>query len=238
MKLYALTNPLSHGEDLKPLQKALKAAKLYNGPIDGIFGRGTGQSCKTAKYRLGYPKDRVTQTGGQTLLDYLTGKMELPVAFKARRKLRGYATNKTQEIRDAIVSHSLWGVSNKGSIDYAQVRPMDHLNQVRRLPWVTDCSEFVTTIYKWAGAPDPNGFKFNGLGYTGTMLDNGITIPYWEAEPGDVLIWGWNPGHHTAIYIGDKDCVSMGSSRGPLRITVELETYYQKNRHMTTKRYI
>ena len=243
MKTYYLTNPLQHGSEVKELQTALKKAKLYNGPVDGIFGAGTAHACQTAKYRLGYPKRAVKPSGGQTLLDYLQGTKKLPLAYKARRRARGYGLKKQATVRERIVEYAKWGAANKSVIHYAQVRPMDKLNQVKSLPWWTDCSEFVTTIYKWAGAPDPNGRGYDGQGYTGTMLSHGISIPLWQCKPGDVVIWGYSPGHHTAVLVdtsnhADPMIVSHGSEGGPLLMRLSEENWYQRGRPMTFKRYL
>ena len=37
------------------------------------------------------------------------------------------------------------------------------------LPLTTGCSGFVTICFYEAGAPDPNGLDYSGLGYTGTL---------------------------------------------------------------------
>lgn len=120
---------------------------------------------------------------------------------------------------------------------------MDHLNRVEALPWTTDCSEFVTTIYKWAGAPDPNGRGFNGLGYTGDMLDHGVSIPLYQCLAADVVIWGSFPGHHTAVLVengasGDPLIVSHGSEKGPLLMRLSQENKAQGYRPTTFKRFI
>lgn len=242
MKTYCLTNPLAHAEEIKRLQGALKFAKLYSGPIDGTFGAGTADACHRAKYRLGYPLSAVNHCGGQTLLDYLTGAVHLPPLYVIRRHARGFGISKNDQIREKIITYARWGALNTAAIHYAQVRPMDHLNLVEALPWTTDCSEFVTTVYKWAGAPDPNGRGFDGLGYTGTMLDHGVTIPLFQVRKGDVVIWGSFPGHHTAVFVedgssGDPLIVSHGSERGPLELRLSQETAAQGGRLATYKRY-
>lgn len=243
MKVYALTNPLMHGEDLKPLQTALAKARIYIGPIDGIFGQGTADACYRAKYRLGYPLKAVIRTGGQDLLNFLNGTKQLPPLYIVRRHARGYGISATDRIRGRIVDYAQWGAENTFQIHYAQVRPMDHLNKVKALPWYTDCSEFVTTVYHWAGAPDPNGLGYNGYGFTGSMLDHGVSIPRYQIKPGDVVIWGWAPGHHTAVFVesGEKTdpmIVSHGSESGPLLIPLSAENNAQGGRPMTFKRYL
>jgi hypothetical protein len=237
-----------HGDDLKPLQTALHANKFYFGKIDGVFGAGTAHAAQQAKWRLGYPKKDVLPTGGQQLLNFLNGSKKLPPAFVVRRHLRGYGVTKVQKQRAQLVAHAKWAVANGAQIHYAETRPMDHLHQIRALPWTSDCSEFVTTLYCWVGAPDPNGLNYNGEGYTGTLLDHGITIPLFQAQPGDVIIWGYGTGHHTALIVeagtannGDPHIVSQGSEVGPLFETVTQETAAQASfgaAHYVIKRYL
>lgn len=243
MKTYCVANPLFHAEEIKPLQVALKSAKLYNGSVDGTFGAGTGDACYRAKYRLGYAMSAVNHCGGQQLLNYLNGTDALPVAYRLRRRARGFGISSGDRQRERIVTFARWGALNTAAIHYAQVRPMDHLNMVEALPWTTDCSEFVTTIYKWAGAPDPNGRGYDGLGYTGTMLDHGVSIPLFQVRKGDVVIWGSFPGHHTAVFTedgsaGDPLIVSHGSERGPLELRLSNENAAQGGRPTTFKRYV
>lgn len=246
MKTYCVTNPFQKSDEVKRLQKALQTASLYNGPIDGIFGGATGNSCYRAKYRLGYPDDQVNRCGGQMLLNYLTGAKELPDDYKERRQERLKKVDEHQAIRDKMVEYMKWSIANEPAIHYAQVRPMDKLHTPKVLPWWTDCSEFVTTIYCWAGAPDPNGLNYNGQGYTGTLLDHGTSIAYYNAKPGDVVIWGTWPGHHTALIYSvtdphDPDCCSHGSDSGPKIVSLSVETAVQArfgHGTVTVKRYI
>lgn len=246
MIIHALTNPLQHDtpndQSIHELQRALHAAKLYHGTIDGVFGQGTASACKTAKWRLGYPKSAVKATGGQTLYDYLTGSLPLPPAFKIRRRLRGYGLSKNAQIRQAIVKWAHWGVEHTSQIHYQQSRPIDGHRHPGKLPLYTDCSGFLTDCYEWAKGPDPNGRRFDGQGYTGTMLDHGTTIPLYQAEPGDAVIWGYSPGHHTAVIVdvtnrNDPMIVSHGSEEGPLLERVSQEDAAQ-HRPRIVKRYL
>jgi hypothetical protein len=242
MKTYYLTNPLQRGKDLIRLQVALHEAKFYFGPHDGIFGAGTAHACETAKYHLGYPRRAIRSSGGQTLLDYLNGSRHLPAAYRARRHARGYGISKAETQREAIVKYALWAAHHEREIHYAQVRPMDHLRKIEVLPWWADCSEFVTTIYKWANAEDPNRRGYDGEGWTGTLLENGIYIPVFQAKPADVAIWGRYPGHHTAVITStvlkhDPMIVSHGMERGPLEIRLSTENSIQGSQAVI-KRYI
>src|SRR6476646_9042128 len=108
METHSLTNPLQRdpagSHEIHDLQRALDAAKIYFGPIDGIFGAGTADACKRAKWRFGYPRRAVVATGGQTLYNYLTGKRQLPPLYKLRRRARGYGLTRDEKTRTRIVA--------------------------------------------------------------------------------------------------------------------------------------
>jgi len=241
---YHLANPYQQANGVRELQTALVANHFYYGPVDGIFGTGTAAACKRAKYRLGYPIAAVQQTGGQMLLDFLTGQEHLPAAYMARRKSRGYGISAEDKVRAEIVNWLEWGVTHNRDIHYTQdVRRDDGLNKpAGTLPIYTDCSGFVTFVYKWSGAPDPNGFGYKRLGYTGTMLQHGLTVPLYQAELGDLVVWGWYPGHHVAAIcdLSNKDnplLIGNGSESGPNKVTLADETRVQ-NRPWVIKKYL
>lgn len=134
--------------------------------------------------------------------------------------------NKEQSIRNKIVAYALWGYNNRGAMHYAQYRPMDYLGSLKHLPIWNDCSEFVTKAYKSAGAPDPNGRRFNGLGYTGDELKNGKAVSLSSARPGDLAHYG--PNKHVAIYIGNGKVISHGSEGGPYLLPLKYRgDFYQ-----------
>jgi hypothetical protein len=246
MKTYHMTNPYMKGDppgDLKDLQAALYRAKLYHGTIDDVFGPGTGDACRNAKYRLGYPMSAVVRSGGQDLLNLLRGTTKLPPLYVVRRHARGFGLTIGQRQRARIVAICKWAVEHEPQIHYFQLRPMDALNKPMILPGYTDCSEFVTTVYKWAGCPDPNGFGYNGYGNTDSLFNHGQFIPVYQSDPGDVVNWGRYPTHHTAMVVdvsnrNDPIVCSHGSERGPLNVSLSQETRAQHGRPYYVKRYL
>ena len=49
---------------------------------------------------------------------------------------------------------------------------------------------FVTWCYKSGGASDPNGFDYNGYGFTGTLLQHGKQVPLGSIRAGDLVFYG------------------------------------------------
>jgi hypothetical protein len=90
-------------------------------------------------------------------------------------------------------------------------------------PCHSDCSAFVTLMYNWCGAPDPNGQGYNGQGYTGTLLGHGQAISLAQVIPGDVIVYGPGTGDHTALVVEagpDPLTVSMGQEGDPSYVHV------------------
>jgi len=68
----------------------------------------------------------------------------------------------------------------------------------------SDCSSWVTSVYKSCGLPDPNGADYSG-GYTGTLITNGKRINRSQLEPGDLVLYGGGTGHHVELFVGPGD---------------------------------
>jgi cell wall-associated NlpC family hydrolase len=131
------------------------------------------------------------------------------------------------DVRGRIVAAARWGIRNEPRIHYGEVRPMP---LTRELPLTTDCSGFATLCYFLADAPDPNGFGYDGHGWTGSLLERMESIPPIAVRAGDIVVWGTFPGHHCAIVLepGDDPLLcSHGQERGPLAIRFSEESRYQ-----------
>ena len=132
-------------------------------------------------------------------------------------------------------------VRERAAVHYAQIRPMrTHritslhlLQQALASPrGVTmDCSESVTLLCRLAGLDDPNGFDYDGTGYTGTLLHH---LPrYTDASKcgvGALVVFGPGSGHHVCMVKTpgrDPLLFSHGSERGPIFIRLTDEKRYQ-----------
>ncbi len=154
------------------------------------------------------------------------------MAYQLRRKARQLATTegKVAAQRSSIAANARWGAANAAQIHYAQIRPIPVRDAPRTLPITTDCSGWVTLLYKWCGAADPNGQAYSGQGYTGTLLTHGRPITQAEALPGDLIIWGSYPGHHVAVCVeagADPLVCSHGKESDPQLIRASQETAAQ-----------
>ena len=126
------------------------------------------------------------------------------------------------DVRSTIVWLAGMAVSQRSKYHYTQgPLRMSAVHNPSANPIYADCSAFVTYLYSWAGAPDPNGLNYNGTGYTGTLLSHGHVLSgAGDAQPGDVVIYGAGSGEHVAIITetalnGDHQTVSMGQEGDP-----------------------
>ncbi|RKH26898.1 hypothetical protein D7V77_13315 [Corallococcus sp. CA041A] len=203
----------SSGTGVRQLQTALvklghmTQAQMNTGP--GTFGAQTEGSLK--KFQKAHGVDAIGVYGPETR-----------AAFKALGATLGGAetppTPAPAGLREKIVAEGLWGAANQDRIHYAQIRPIDGIRLRHKLPLDIDCSGFVTLCYRWAGAPDPNGNRFSGAGYTGTLEAHMLHIPLSQVQPGDLCLW---QGKHVSLVIqggADPLLISHGSESGPYAI--------------------
>lgn len=133
----------------------------------------------------------------------------------------GYAPGGTQEaqIRKAIIAYCLWGYNNRAQEYYAEIRPMEGMDELFELPVEEDCSTFDTKGYKFGKALDPNyapdsTVQYNGYGNTMSQRAHGKIISLTAAKPGDLC--HYDDPQHVAVYLGSQRVCSMGSDPGPL----------------------
>jgi predicted chitinase/uncharacterized protein YraI len=132
------------------------------------------------------------------------------------------------DARAGILEWAKWGEAHKNQFHYRQVRPIQYSSN---LPWIGDCSGFVTFCYKQAGAPDPNGMNYNGAGYTGTLVSHGRQISQGELIPGDVVIYGPGTGEHAAVIMeggSDPMTISMGQEGDPHWVRVSWDGRFHR----------
>jgi cell wall-associated NlpC family hydrolase len=131
------------------------------------------------------------------------------------------------DVRGRIVAAARWGIRNEPLIHYGEIRPIPLR---RELPLTTDCSGFATLCYFLAGAPDPNGYGYDGRGWTGSLLERMENVDPEAVLPGDLVVFGEYPGRHCAVVLRpgeDPLLASHGQERGPIEIRFSTESRYQ-----------
>jgi peptidoglycan hydrolase-like protein with peptidoglycan-binding domain len=131
------------------LQKDVKRFQATHGLVsDGVYGKLTHS--KLAKFYTAYEIDLILQT------------METPM-HKAQRLWLAAAMqlyNMRARVHYTQGSARMWIVKHH----LTTLADLAHQSTIYE-----DCSSSVTGLSYVAGVPDPNGFKYNGLGYTGTL---------------------------------------------------------------------
>lgn len=220
-----MSNPLLHGSDVLAVQHLL-TAKGFPCAADGWFGPETAAACVQAKKHLGYVVADQVPSCGQKLVDALEAHAPFPPTPVAAPRVRY-----VQAWRDAILHHANW--------DYAQIRPIPHPPHAGRI--VTDCSGAVTYLAELCKLPDPNGRRFDGRGYTGTLLDHCSQTTRAMLKPADLVVFGAFPGHHVAavLTVGDDPMLgSMGRQGDPREISLSIEAASQAARGHSTVTYL
>jgi hypothetical protein len=177
----------------------------------GHYGKPTHDALLRAK-RKGHPGELAWDAYGRTLM----------VQFCA-------AAADEPRVRTAIVDAARFWNRRRAEIDYSQVRPFQ-LARPPEVPSRIDCSGFVAICHMAGGAKNPNvqggsPLPWNGLGYTGTLMNGGRRCSVDELRPGDLVFYGStttpSPAFpvgsptHVALWIGDGNVMSHGRSEGP-----------------------
>jgi len=169
-------------------------------PASGKIGRGTHEDLEKS-----VAKNKPTEPAFD------------PLAVKMAAEFCGEFEKTT---REKVVEAGFYWYSRRSQISYSQARPFA-LGVPLWIPDQWDCSGFVTACYYAGEAGDPNNRNFDGHGYTGTLISNGVKIAQNALKPGDLIFYGFTrvakPGFpigsptHVAMYVGDGMVLSNGS---------------------------
>lgn len=117
--------------------------------------------------------------------------------------------------RGKIVGWARWAAKHSASFGYTEgsersawlAEPKGHL------PVDTDCSGFATWCY-WKDAPDPNGYDYKAVGFTGTLVTHAhtVTTDVAKARPADLICIGYDPAIDAPAHV----VVCLVAGRNPL----------------------
>lgn len=206
------------GKDVAAMQGALKRAHCRPYAPTGSFAAPTRLQVK--KFQVLHD---VPQTG---LYGPNTHAALIPYMSEYERHL----FNDVNEQMHPTVRHRVLNAAWEGYLKRDQIHYTEgplRMSGVRKkillpnVPPDEDCSSFATWCYWVAGAPDPNGFDYNGYGNTGSQYPRGKHVTFAQARMADIFFYGWSNGEpeHEAIYAGNGMVISNGSEGGP---------YYEK----------
>lgn len=214
-------NPAKHIAPTCPaifqMQRALKAAKFRpaSSHATGVFGKSTRDQIKKFQKAKKIPPSGVYGTRTHRALTRyydLTGRQRLQQVAKDR---------KAQAVNSAFVTvaYHFYRVGGR-TLVYSQSASRGNLGHYPNIPPATDCSGFVTAIYKAVGQPDPNGFGYSPVGYTGTLALHGVRVGDWShLHVGDLVFYGGGfPYGHVTMIVDAKRKLVISHGQTGVRI--------------------
>lgn len=227
-RLLKRKHPAMRGGDVHAIQRTLRQHGFRKGPATSRYGRGTRKQVRNWQAKHDLDADGIY---GRHTHEKLSRRFD-----RRARHLYGKGWSPGGTTRSKMVKAAMHGYNVRGYMHYTQSAwtywssPYGRMYGVRHkvgmsgIPRYEDCSSFATWVYWVSGARDPNGFNYNGYGFTGTLQAHGIRILWSNVRPGDLVFYGW-PTSHVAIYVGSGRVVSFGSEIGPLL----LNTHYRSD---------
>lgn len=195
-----------HGMDVLALERAMHdmGVRPHKYKADSHFGRVTRSEVKEIQRNHNLHADGVVGPR--------TSKILIPHYDEYGKYLiRAYKHRHPPTVplgsRERIVRAALYCVAQRYYIHYLQRRPMYDMGLRPNVPNLMDCSTLATWCYKDAGLTDPNGYHYNGIGNTTTLLQHGTRVS--TPRPGD-LVFSYSPIEHVSVYIGGGKVVSHG----------------------------
>lgn len=234
--------PGSQGRHVRDLQWLLAGHapaafkyRFYKGPINGRFDAETARALKNTKWRLGYPTYAAKQpVATQVFFKIIEKKVVRPFSYRLAAGNRANRATPFPPPRppptkvETLVKDAEYLVSRATLIHYSQTRRMEIVRYKLRIPPLVrfiyeDCSSSVTGLYWLAGLKDPNGYGYTGLGYTGTLKNQGRVVwrigqPLTLLRPGDLIFYGRGTFSHVTMYLARGRVFSHGSERGPFNL--------------------
>lgn len=210
------------GKDVLALQRALSRAGFHAwGLRTGQFGDQLYKDVRRFQQTKGLHVDGVygRETHAKLARSYTLYEINLI--------LQVHLETPQQRAQRLLIAAAMYLYNVRGRVHYTQGSARMsivrwHLATLAKLqgagPLYEDCSSGATGLFYIARVPDPNGFYYNGLGYTGTMAVRGQR--HYGTQPvGACGFYGWYPYAHVvvAVTVGTIPRVwSLGSEPGPL----------------------
>lgn len=205
----------ARGETVKQLQRALVRARVRpaRARASGVFGAPLAVEIRAFQIRT-HIKPLTGIYGPKT-----HHQLQPYYDLAGRRALQALAHARTQQGHFNAIAHAAavaW--KHRTSMAYSQSFTRAFLPALPDFPRATDCSGYATWLFKVAHLPDPSGFDYRIVGYTGTLAQHGTRISALaHLHVGDLVFYGGGyPYGHVAIVVvaGFTSLVSSHGSPG------------------------
>ena len=245
-----------YGTPLTLVQRALRRNGHTDVKAKGFFGSNTRRAIQDIQR-----KTELQPTGNigvrvwavldrQFLNDDESRRINDFVATKREEQAKAAAAVRRKAAVEQIVRAAQVMIDNRDQIHYAGpgsapriiVKRMQGVRQGLHLPQFPkfeDCSSSVTWLYFQAGAPDPNGRRYDGQGFTGTLVRRGKSISLSDAAPGDLVFYGDSSrrSHVVCVMAGSGAAArafSHGSEESPSYVNIGYRPVAEVRRYPLT----
>lgn len=188
------------GPTVRQMQRALIAAKARPARFKatGHFGKITER--EVVKFQHRKRVKPATGIYGKRTHHQLSPYYDLA----GRRALQAVAHTRQQlTIAGRFVHAASVAWLHRAHMAYSESGTRSLLPLLPLVPPATDCSGYATWLFRNAGLPDPNGFSYVVVGYTGTLARHGVRVSANGAfHVGDLVFYGGGfPYGHVAIVV-------------------------------------
>lgn len=206
------------GPDIKAYSRTLRRVNIRHRPVTRFFGLHMVEGTRHFQREHGLTADGVL--GPKTF-------EKLAPHFDGYDKwLIRHTTVKPPPHPRDLVAGACLAMLRHSPFPYHEVRPYPASFDLLYHEG-SDCSGTSTLAYKYAhtaqpdAVGDPNGFGFDGYGYTGTLLNHGTrtTTPH----HGDLCFY-YPAYSHVGVYLGDGRVFSHGGPGQPIVIASSFAT--------------
>lgn len=197
----------SSGPAVRELQKALIRAGVRpaKAKSTGFYGAITGRQVSAFQAKV-----KLSRSGVYGYPTHL--KLSRYYTAPARGLLQQVAhSRKVVGYRNALRHAASVAWQHRSQMGYSQSITRGFLPSLPSFPRGTDCSGYATWLFKVSGnpisglaenLPDPNGFNYRVVGYTGTLAQHGVRISSGVLKVGDLVFYGGGyPYGHVAIVV-------------------------------------
>lgn len=190
-----------HGDGTVQLQQALVRAKFrpFKAKATGYYGAITAKQVLAFQRKV---KIRPSGVFGHPTLLKLSRFYTAAMRGKLQAIAKAHATAAyIAGLQRGVTAYARAAIA--GRAHYSEGPSRGFLPGLPQTPLATDCSGYVTWLYMVAGLPDPSGFAYRVIGYTGTLAQHGVRVANWaKLRVGDLVFYGGGyPYGHVAMVV-------------------------------------
>jgi len=180
------------------MQLALKHAHFRDNRATGFYGKITAHQVANFQRKV-----KIKPASGRYGLRTHHALSKYYSQISINRLQQVAHTRRILVITTAMIKIAAHAWAERGIMRYSQSYTRSLLPAYPGVPRATDCSGYVTWVYHSAGRPDPSGFQYRVIGWTGTLAKHGVRVSANGAlHVGDLVFYGGGfPYGHVAIVV-------------------------------------